>query len=250
MRGAALALDLQLAYATMVLLGIALVLLVRPASAYTSRERQQYYRLQGITLVGAILGMKFAVLTGDGLWPLRPFHGWAELLLSGRSIVGALLFGFIAAEVAKPLLRYPLPPNDRFAVVLPFSIATGRLGCWISGCCLGVEMHGPMALTAADGVSRFPAALVEMVFHMAAGATLWQLWRRKRLVGRLFALYLMAYGAFRFGSEFWRVTPKAFAGLSAYQWMCLAMIAAGAASFHLRRDRSTPGQPNLTVSQA
>ena len=152
-----MALDLQLAYAFMVLLGIALVLLVRPASAYSSRERQQYYRLQAITLVGAILGAKLAVVMGDALWPLQPFHGWAELALSGRSIVGALLFGFIAAEVAKPLLHYKLPPNDRFAVVLPFSIATGRLGCWISGCCLGVEMHGPLAMTAADGVSRLKA---------------------------------------------------------------------------------------------
>ena len=245
-----MALDLQLAYAFMVLLGIALVLLVRPASAYSSRERQQYYRLQAITLVGAILGAKLAVLMGDALWPLQPFHGWAELALSGRSIVGALLFGFIAAEVAKPLLRYTLPPNDRFAVVLPFSIATGRLGCWISGCCLGVEMHGPLAMTAADGVSRFPAALVELGFHLAGGATLLMLWRRKRLVGRLFALYLMAYGAFRFGSEFWRVTPKAFAGLSAYQWMCLAMVAAGAASFHWRRRPSAPDETHLTASRA
>lgn len=245
-----MALDLQLAYAFMVLLGIALVLLVRPASAYSSRERQQYYRLQAITLVGAILGAKLAVLMGDALWPLQPFHGWAELALSGRSIVGALLFGFIAAEVAKPLLRYTLPPNDRFAVVLPFSIATGRLGCWISGCCLGVEMHGPLAMTAADGVSRFPAALVELGFHLAAGATLLMLWRRKRLAGRLFALYLMAYGAFRFGSEFWRVTPKAFAGLSAYQWMCLAMVAAGAVSFHWRRRPTAPDETNLTASRA
>ncbi|HQZ31382.1 MAG TPA: prolipoprotein diacylglyceryl transferase [Arenimonas sp.] len=245
-----MALDLQLAYAFMVLLGFALVLLVRPASAYSSRERHQYYRLQAITLVGAILGAKLAVVMGDALWPLQPFHGWAELALSGRSIVGALLFGFIAAEVAKPLLNYTLPPNDRFAVVLPFSIATGRLGCWISGCCLGVEMHGPLAMTAADGVSRFPAALVELGFHLAAGATLLMLWRRKRFAGRLFALYLMAYGAFRFGSEFWRVTPKAFAGLSAYQWMCLAMVAAGAASFHLRRRPSAPDETNATASRA
>jgi phosphatidylglycerol---prolipoprotein diacylglyceryl transferase len=245
-----LALDLQVAYAFMVLLGIALVLLVRPASAYSSRERQQYYRLQAITLVGAIFGAKLAVVMGDALWPLQPFHGWAELALSGRSIVGALLFGFIAAEVAKPLLHYKLPPNDRFAVVLPFSIATGRLGCWISGCCLGVEMHGPLAMTAADGVSRFPAALVELVFHLAAGATLLMLWRRKRFAGRLFALYLMAYGTFRFGSEFWRVTPKAFAGLSAYQWMCLAMVAAGAASFYWRRRPSAPDETHLTASRA
>jgi len=228
-------LELQLAYALMVLLGLALVLLVRPAGHYSHPERRQYYRLQAITIIGAVLGAKFAVVMGDALWPLQPFEGWAALMVSGRSIVGALLFGFLAAEAAKPLLGYRLPPNDRFAVVLPFSIATGRLGCWMAGCCLGVEMQGPLAMVAADGVERFPAALAEMAFHIAAGVGLLVLWRRRLLVGQLFALYLVAYGAYRFGSEFWRVTAKPFGGLSAYQWLCLAMMSAGAAALYLRR---------------
>jgi phosphatidylglycerol:prolipoprotein diacylglycerol transferase len=231
------ALNLQLGYAFMVLLGIALVLLLRPAGHYSSAERRQYWRLQAITLLGALLGAKFAVLLGDVLWPMQPFPGWDALLGSGRSIVGALLFGFLAAETAKPLLGYRLPPNDRFAVILPFSIATGRLGCWITGCCLGIEMDHAPAIPAADGVLRFPAPAAEMLFHLLAGLALLQLWRRRLLAGRLFALYLVAYGAYRFGSEFLRVTPKAWAGLSAYQWLALAMIVAGGAASWLRRER-------------
>jgi phosphatidylglycerol:prolipoprotein diacylglycerol transferase len=233
----AAALNLQVAYALMVLLGLALVLLLRPARHYSSPERRQYWRLQGITLLAALLGAKFAVLLGDALWPLREFHDWGSLLLSGRSIVGALLFGFLAAEAAKPLLKYPLPPNDRFAVILPFSIATGRIGCLMAGCCLGIESDGPLAMRAADDVLRVPAPLLEIVFHVLAGVVLLQLLRRGALRGRLFALYLVGYGGFRFGSEFWRVTEKAFAGLSAYQWMALAMIVAGAVALWLRRDR-------------
>ncbi len=238
----ATALNLQFAYAFMVLLGLVLLLLLRPARQYSSRERGQYWRLQAFTLIAALLGAKFAVLMGDALWPLRPFHDWGDLLLSGRSIVGALLFGFLAAELAKPLLKYPLPPNDRFAVILPFSIATGRIGCLMAGCCLGVEMDHLPAMRAADGVMRFPAALVEMGFHLLAGGLLLMLWRRRLLSGRLFALYLVLYGVFRFVSEFWRVTEKAFAGLSAYQWMALAMIVAGAAALWLRRE-SKPSVP-------
>jgi phosphatidylglycerol:prolipoprotein diacylglycerol transferase len=230
-------LNLQAAYALMVLLGLSLFLLFRPTTHYSSSDRAQYYRLQAITLVGAILGAKFAVLMGDARWPLEPVEDWAELLLSGRSIVGALLFGFVIAEAAKPLLGYRLPPNDRFAILLPFSIATGRLGCWLSGCCLGIESDGPLALAGVDGVPRVPAALIELVFHLLAGIGLVIMWREKRLVGRLFALYLSAYGLFRFGSEFWRVTPKAFAGLSAYQWFALAMVLAGAIALYLRREQ-------------
>ena len=241
---------LQLAYAGMVLLGIVLLLAFRPARHYRSHERAQYWRLQAITLVAALVGAKFAVLVGDELWPLRPFHEWQQLLLSGRSIVGALLFGFLAAEAAKPLLRYPLPPNDRFAMLLPFSIATGRIGCWLTGCCLGVESHGPFAVVGRDGVPRIPAAPIEFAFHVAAGIALIALWRRKRLAGRLFAAYLVAYGVFRFVSEAWRVTPKAFAGLSAYQWIALAMVAAGAVALVVRRAGVPVMVPQPEVANA
>lgn len=231
---------MNLAYAAMVVLGLCLLLWFKPASQYSSPEKRAYYRLQAITLASALLGAKIAVLFGDALWPLRPFHDWAGLLLSGRSIVGALLFGFVAAELAKPLLGYRLPPNDRFAIILPFSIATGRLGCWMAGCCLGVESTGPWAMTGVDGVSRIPAPLIEFAFHVFAGVALIALWRRGALRGRLFALYLVAYGLFRFVSETWRVTDKAFYGYSAYQWMALMMVIAGAIALYLRRDRAMP----------
>ena len=238
---------IQVAYAGMVLLGIALLLAFRPARHYASADRAQYWRLQAITFAAAILGAKFAVLMGDGLWPLQPFDDWAALALSGRSIVGALLFGFLAAEAAKPLLGYTLPPNDRFAILLPFSIATGRVGCWLAGCCLGVESHGPFAIVGRDGIARIPAAPIEFLFHVVAGSALIVLFRRQVLTGRLFAAYLVAYGLFRFASEFWRVTPKAFAGLSAYQWMALAMVAAGAVAIYLRRGIAAraPADPAL-----
>lgn len=238
-------LNLQATYALMVLLGLSLFLVFRPTRHYSSGDRAQYYRLQAITLVAAIVGAKFAVLMGDASWPLEPAPEWPELLLSGRSIVGALLFGFLAAEAAKPLLGYRLPPNDRFAILLPFSIATGRLGCWMSGCCLGIEWDGPLALAGVDGVPRVPAPLIELGFHLLAGIGLVLLWRRRRLAGRLFAVYLVAYGTFRFASEFWRVTPKAFAGLSAYQWFALAMVLAGAVALYLRRDRAPAANQDI-----
>jgi phosphatidylglycerol---prolipoprotein diacylglyceryl transferase len=227
---------LQLAYSGMVVLGLVVMMVFRPASHYGPGERWQYWRLQGITLVAALIGAKVAVLMGDARWPLVPFHDWAALLLSGRSIVGALLFGFIAAEAAKPLLRYPLAPNDRFALILPFSIGTGRLGCWLAGCCAGIESHGPLALAGVDGVPRIPAPLIEMAFHFAAGVVLIVLFRKQRLHGRLFALYLAAYGAFRIVSEYWRITPKDFGGWSAYQWFALAMMVAGGIALYARRN--------------
>jgi len=60
------------------------------------------------------------------------------------------------------------------------------------------------------------------------GFILLALCRRQILFGRLFALYLMSYGVFRFAIEFIRETEKPYAGLSAYQLLCVLMFVAGA----------------------
>lgn len=223
--------DLQLGYAGMIVLG----LMVLGASRVTKDlrapgEKRQYYAIQAVTIVCALVGAKLGVLMGDARWPMVPFHDWALLAGTGRSIAGALLFGFIGAELAKPLMRYRLPPNDRFATVLPFSIAIGRIGCLLAGCCLGEPWNGPWAVRAADGVLRHPAPVYEMVFNVAVGVLFAYMLRRRMLFGRLFALYLVLYGAFRFAIEFVRATPKDWPlALSGYQWLALAMVVAGGA---------------------
>ena len=52
-------------------------------------HRRQYYTLQLIMLVGAVLGAKLSVLVGDYGWPLLPVPDWRQILWSGRSITGA-----------------------------------------------------------------------------------------------------------------------------------------------------------------
>ena len=121
-------------------------------------------------------------------------------------------------------MKYDIPPNDRFAIILPFSIGIGRIGCLIVGCCRGVPFDGPWAITYGDNISRHPVPVYEMLFHWTMGFVLIALWRRQILFGRLFAVYLLSYGVFRFLTEFVRETPKVFGDLSAYQIMSLLMI--------------------------
>jgi phosphatidylglycerol:prolipoprotein diacylglycerol transferase len=160
------------------------------------------------------------------------------LLYSGRSIVGALLFGFLFAEAAKPLMNYRRPPNDRFAILLPFSIAIGRVGCWFAGCCLGNPVAGNSGSASGWLPHLHPIPLYEIAFHLSIGATLVFLYRRRRFPGQLFAIFMIAYGTFRYASEVLRATEKAFIGLSAYQWFAIALILAGMISYSARRTSS------------
>jgi phosphatidylglycerol:prolipoprotein diacylglycerol transferase len=224
------------------------------------RLRRQYYLLQGITLLGAVIGAKVSVLIGDHRWPWVTVENWPAVLWSGRSITGALIFGFLFAEMAKPLVGYSMPPNDRFATLLPFTIALGRVGCLTAGCCLGLPFDGWCAVRAADGVARYPATLFEIIFQLTVGALFLVLVKRGLFYGRLFSLYLVLYGAFRFLTEFIRDTPKFLGGFSGYQILSLVMMALGAA-FFLKRTWSPPSawsefrsatlsQPRTTTTEA
>jgi len=231
-------LEINPVYALSILTAFVVVLLFPLTRDFTSqREKHQYYYLQLIMLVGAMIGAKFAVLMGDALWPIHAFSDWPALLYSGRSIVGALLFGFLFSEAAKPLLGYRRPPNDRFAILLPFSIAIGRIGCWFAGCCLGLPIEGRVA---GSLFALHPIALYEIAFHLTTGAVLVILFRQRRFSGQLFALFMIAYGTFRFASAVLRATDKAFYGLSAYQWFAAALILAGMASYSARRSVRPP----------
>ena len=222
-------------YAVPALVALLLALLYPVARHLPAHERRRYYLLQAITLGGAVVGAKIAALMGDRLWPVVPLAGPEDVLTVGRSIVGGLLGGFFTAEAAKPLLGYSHPPNDRFAAILPFSLAVGRIGCFFSGCCRGTPFQGWPAVAYEDGIARHPAQLYEAAFQVAIGIFFLQLLRRGILRGRLFAVYLVAYGGYRFASEFIRETPHVLAGYSVYQALCVLMVMAGAVTLFLRR---------------
>src|SRR3982750_4117423 len=89
-------------YALSVGVAVALALLFPVTKHLRRDERKSYYTLQIITLLGAVLGAKLSVLVGDLDWPFVPLPDWHTILVSGRSVTGALILGFLAAEVAKP----------------------------------------------------------------------------------------------------------------------------------------------------
>jgi phosphatidylglycerol---prolipoprotein diacylglyceryl transferase len=229
--------SIRIEYAVPVLIALLISYAYPIARFIPAGERRKYWILQTITLLGAIVGAKIVVMTGDRFWPVVPIGGWREVLECGRSIVGGLIFGFLTAEAAKPLLDYKLPPNDRFAAILPFSIGIGRIGCFLAGCCRGVAHEGMLSVTYADGIPRYPAQLFEAAFHFATGIAFLILVRRGVLKARIFAVYLIAYGIFRFLTEFIRETPRAAGDFSVYQFWCVLMIALGIASYAARTER-------------
>jgi phosphatidylglycerol:prolipoprotein diacylglycerol transferase len=214
-------------YVVPVLAGLLLAVLFPSGEAITDPAlRAKYRRIQLGTLLGAIVGAKLSAIVGDLRWPIEP-AGTDAVLRVGRSITGGLLFGFLTAELLKRVADYHQPPNDRFAAVLPFSIAIGRVGCILVGCCGGLPTDSWLALPDEHGVMRHPTALYDLLFHLALGVAFVVMLRRGWMRHRLFALHLCLYGVFRFAIEPLRDTREYVLGLSAYQLFALALLACG-----------------------
>ncbi len=235
-------------YALPVLLGL-FVLFAFPLTRHMreASDRRRYWIVQACVLFGALAGAKVVALMGDYRWPWVPLAGGLQgFLNSGRSIVGGLLGGWAAGEIARPLAGYRLPPNDRFAAVLPFSIAIGRVGCHLTGCCAGLPHRGALSVIDHEGVSRYPTQLMEVAFQLTTGVVFMALVRRRVLHARLFSVYLALYGTYRFATEFIRDTPRAVAGLSVYQVLCVPMIALGI-GLTVWRTLRPPPMPEVTA---
>jgi phosphatidylglycerol---prolipoprotein diacylglyceryl transferase len=219
------------AYGWLMLLGISISL------AFWVRMARRDSRLLGVyagALAGAMVGAKIVFLLAEGWLYVDREDRW-ELLLTGKSILGALLGGYAGVEIAKRFLGYRSATGDLFAVVAPVGIMLGRIGCILHGCCLGnVCTIASLAVPDAHGVLRWPAAHAEFAFNLLMFAILvlfrWKGW----LSGQLFHIYLMAYGSFRIAHEYFRDTPRLLFGITGYQIAALLVFALGSGGFWLR----------------
>lgn len=175
-------------------------------------------------LVGAFAGAKLAYLFAEGWldWP-RPDR-WLRLA-TGKSVLGGLLGGYAGVELAKKLVGHKSSTGDGFALIVPFGLALGRVGCFFHGCCVGRSGYAGVFATR-EG--RWPAPMVEGVFQLTMLVLLFELRRRGLLRDRLIFLYFVAYGLFRFLHEFMRDTPAMLLGISGYQIIALTLSAIGA----------------------
>jgi phosphatidylglycerol:prolipoprotein diacylglycerol transferase len=207
-----------------------------------ARRDERLVLIYAAALGGAFAGAKLAYLAAEGWLHIGQPGMWLQLA-TGKSILGALLGGYAAVELAKKYSGYTQATGDWFATIVPLSVALGRVGCLLHGCCLGIVCP-PAWYTIRDpfGDSRWPAVPVEMGFNLLCAALFWQLRRRRILPGQHFHLYLMAYGLFRFGHEFLRDTPRLLWGMTGYQAIAAACFALGLTGFIRRRRAPEPAE--------
>jgi phosphatidylglycerol:prolipoprotein diacylglycerol transferase len=204
--------------------------------------RADAVNLFALCIVGALAGAKLTFLLTNipravRHWSLVVAHPWDSFLaLSGGLVFyGGVIGGFLAALYY--LRRFRLnfaAAADLFAPAIPAGHMLGRVGCFLGGCCYGVESSwGPVfthaPLSEANGVPRLPVQLFEAAGNLLICLILLWYERRPHTPGHTLALYLLLYAPLRFILEFFRGdAARGFVlGVSTSQWISALLFAAG-----------------------
>lgn len=174
---------------------------------------------------GAMIAAKLPFLFRGPAGPLwGPLDG-AVWIADGKTILCGLVGGYLGVEIAKCWLRINVKTGDSFAVGAAAAVAIGRLACFRAGCCFGTPTELPWGteFPRIDNALRHPTQLYESLFHFAMASLLYVLRERGVFAGQLMKLYLLAYFAYRFVTEWIRPEPDLLFGLTGYQLACVGL---------------------------
>ncbi len=140
-------------------------------------------------------------------------------IFGGQVFYGGLIGGLVAAFI---YLKATKKDVDLYAYIItpfiPLFHALGRIGCFLAGCCYGIEIeHGVIfhnsAIEMANNVPRLPIQLIESACNFILFGILLHLQKKGKYKKTLLYIYLLIYSIIRFVDEFFRGdTYRGFVG--------------------------------------
>lgn len=195
---------------------------------------------------GAAIGSKILFWFED---PRLTAAHWNDprYLMSGKTIVGAMIGGLIAVEWAKRRMGITRRTGDLLVLPIIVGTAIGRIGCFLTGNedhTVGSLTNVPWAVNFGDG-PRHPTQLYEILFLIALGIFIVWLSRRPHREGDLFKCYFVVYLAFRFVVDFLKPEVRIVAGLSSIQLASLIALLYVIVDRHWESRRAIPLSPTV-----
>ena len=199
-------------------------------------EDMLFYGVLGV-IIGGRVG--YALFYKPGHYLANPL----EILMvwkGGMSFHGGFLGVMLAmAWYGRTKGRSFLRVMDVVAPCVPTGIAAVRMGNFINGELWGraADPTLPWAMVfpqSGSAIARHPSQLYQAALEgLLLFVLLWIYAQSERATGQVAAAFVMGYGLLRFVAEFFR-EPDSFLGLlsmglSMGQWLCIPMIAGGAA---------------------
>ena len=180
---------------------------------------------------GAMLFQTTYDFIATGVWE------WKGLTFMGGLVSGALVFVAVPLLSGKEKFRLALLPLCEIVTpCLVLAHAFGRIGCFMSGCCHGVESEFGLFFPVLNK-TVIPTQLYESIFLFILSAVLFFITIKSKPRGFNLAIYCFAYGLFRFVIEFFRGDPRGsfIPGISPSQFWSILLIVIGVGLVVLRK---------------
>ena len=179
------------------------------------------------TLLFGIIGAKLLAIIESLPMLIKDPSKIALFIVSGKSIVGGLIGGYIGLRLTKKILKTQnIRLGNDIAPSIALGMSIGRIGCFLAGCCYGIKTNLKIGVDFGDGVQRIPTQLIEVAFCFLLFIYLFykQKTEKDLIPGILFQKLILYYLAFRFFIEFIRATEKNILFLSIYQVISIICI--------------------------
>ncbi|MCR5078968.1 MAG: prolipoprotein diacylglyceryl transferase [Bacilli bacterium] len=213
------------------------------------KEKESNIFYLEMTLIAAItIGILGAYLVQnlyDFIQDPSSYHWEWKLTFFGGALFG--VGGFIGLYMLFAYKKYKEGLYNIF-IIFPACIALahafGRIGCFMEGCCYGLESDAWYAIYFPSlGKTVIPTQLFEMIFLFLLAGVLTYLAFKKRNHITL-VVYAIGYGVWRFLIEFLRDDPRGqfIPGLTPSQFwaILLAVFGIGYLIFMIVRKKKTP----------
>ena len=176
-----------------------------------------FAKLTAIYIVGMLL-----------LWVLN--KGFGHLFTNGNAnYFGSLTAWFISFYLVPLFFRIsPLSVSDLLTSGLPLSLFFAKLACFFHGCCFGFQLEKSFYFNQYTQQYEFPVQLLEALVALVLFFFLQWYFKRNKIVGSVFPVYVIIYSFSRFLTEFFRADlPNVIGPFDAYQLMSFIFLLLG-----------------------
>lgn len=202
--------------------------------------------------IGGVIGAKLLSVLTSINYIIEYNLSFMDVMRNGFVFYGGLIGGFFGILIYCRIYKLKLADYlDIFAVSVPLGHSLGRIGCFLSGCCFGVEVPGGGFFTVTyteawgvpigtpTGVPLLAVQLIEALCLIVLYVVLETIFRKTEKRGVCTYVYLFSYATIRFVLEFFRGdTVRGFIlGMSTSQFISLLLIVIAAASIVFFRVR-------------
>ena len=185
-------------------------------------DPEKIYSLVAYIIIGAIIGSRIAYLLFNPTSISDIFKFWEGGLSFHGGFIGGVLFGFF--YVRKNKLNF-WKITDICTPSIPLAQAIGRIGCFLRGCCYGIETTLPWGINYLKEI-RHPTQIYSSLALLIIFIFLSKQKYKKNFNGSLFLTYIIIYSVFRFFIEFIRTEPRILFCLTWAQLVSIVLVGA------------------------